>query len=83
MKPVGEWNESRLLVAGNHVEHWLNGAKVVEFEIGSDALKAAIAKSKYKNFPKFGEKTSSPILLQDHGDEISVRTLKLRELPAK
>ncbi len=77
-KPIGEWNESRLLVRGNHVEHWLNGAKTVEFEIGSDALKEAVAKSKYKKVEKFGEKIASPILLQDHGDEVAVRSIKIR-----
>jgi hypothetical protein len=81
--PIGEWNGSRLVVRGNHVEHWLNGAKTVEFEIGSDALKEAIAKSKYKKIEKFGEKTASPILLQDHGDEVAVRSIKLRVLDAK
>ena len=82
VNPVGEWNQSRLLVRGNHVEQWLNGAKTVEFEIGSDALKEAIARSKYKKIEKFGEKTASPILLQDHGDEVTVRSIKLRVLGA-
>lgn len=79
-KPVGEWNSSRLIVKGGHVEHWLNGVKTVEFELGSEELKARIAKSKYKKVPGFGEKVKSPILLQDHGDEISFRSIKLREL---
>ena len=82
-KPIGEWNESRIIVRGNHVEHWLNGAKTVEFAIGSDGLKEAIARSKYKKMAKFGEKTVSPILLQDHGDEVAVRSIKLRVLAAK
>lgn len=77
---IGEWNSSRLIVKGNHVEHWLNGVKTVEFEFGSEALKALIAKSKYKKVPGFGEKKKSPILLQDHEDEISFRSIKLREL---
>ena len=82
-KPVGQWNESRVLLRGNHVEQWLNGAKAVEFELGSDALKAAIAKSKFKSAANFGVKTKSPILLQDHGDEVTVRDIKIRALPAK
>ena len=82
VKPIGEWNESRLIVRGNHIEHWLNGAKTLEFEIGSDALKEAIAKSKYKKTAKFGEKTASPILLQDHGDEVAVRSIKIRVFDA-
>jgi hypothetical protein len=83
LNPPGEWNSSRIVVKGNHVEHWLNGTKTVEFEIGSDDLKARIAKSKYAKVPKFGEKTSSPILLQDHGDAVSFRSVKLRVLSGK
>src|SRR5579883_1447292 len=51
LHPPGEWNHSRVLVKGNHVEHWLNGQKVVKYELGSPELKAAIALSKFKNFP--------------------------------
>jgi hypothetical protein len=78
LNPIGEWNSSRILVKGNHVEHWLNGTKTVDFEFGSDALKAAIAKSKFKNTAGWGVKAKSPILIQDHGDEISVRRVKIR-----
>lgn len=81
--PVGEWNQSRLLVDGNHVEQWLNGVKTVEFEIGSPELLARVAASKYAKARGFGAKISSPILLQDHGDQIAFRNIKLRELPAK
>jgi hypothetical protein len=77
---VGQWNTSRIRVEGNKVEHWLNGAKSVEYEFGSDALKAEIAKSKFKTTAGFGIKTKSPILLQDHGDEVVVRNIKIREL---
>ena len=83
VRPVGEWNESRLVVQGAHVEQWLNGVKAVEFEMGSDEMKARIAKSKYRDVPNFGVKTKSPILLQDHGDEIAFRNLKLRVPAAK
>ncbi len=83
VKPVGEWNESRLLVDGNHVEQWLNGAKTVTFEIGSEELKALVAKSKYKGAANFAEKRSSPILLQDHGDEVAFRSLKIRVIESK
>jgi hypothetical protein len=78
LNPPGEWNQSRIVVRGNHVEHWLNGAKVVEFEFGSEALKQAIAASKFKNTPGWGVKTTSPILLQDHGDEVAFRNVKIR-----
>lgn len=80
VKPVGEWNTSRLLVNGTKVEHWLNGAKTLEFVIGSPELKALVAKSKYKNAAGFGDKKASPILLQDHGDEVCVKNMKLRAI---
>jgi hypothetical protein len=83
VKPVGEWNQSRLLASGAHVEHWLNGVKILEFDMGSDDMKARIAKSKYRNVPNFGEVTKSPILLQDHSDEVAFRNLKVRTLETK
>ena len=83
VKKPGETNQSRVLVKGNHVEHWLNGAKVLEYELGSDALKAAIAKSKFKTVEGFGTRFPGRLLLQDHGDEIFIRNLKLRDLAAK
>jgi hypothetical protein len=79
-KPVGEWNTSRIVVNGAKVEHWLNGAKTLEFEMSSVDMKERIAKSKYKNARGFGEKTASPILIQDHGDEVSVKNMKLRAI---
>ncbi len=78
--PIGEWNTSKLIVNGNKVEHWLNGKKTVSFELGSEELKALIAKSKYKNAAGFGVKKPGPILLQDHGDEVAVRNMKIRAL---
>jgi len=81
LRPIGEWNHVRLIVNGKHVEHWLNGIKIVEFDIGSDRLKALISASKYKNIPRFGEVTRGHILLQDHGDEVWFRNIKIRELP--
>lgn len=83
LRPPGEFNESGLLVRGNHVEHWLNGAKVLEYDLGSAALNAAIAKSKYKSVTGFGEKRKTALLLQDHGEWIAFRNLKIRELPAR
>lgn len=83
LKPVGEWNASRVLVKGNHVEHWLNGKKVLEYELGSDAVKTAVAASKFKNSAGFGTKINGHIMLTDHQDECWFRNLKIRELPAK
>jgi hypothetical protein len=83
LKPAGEFNESRIVVQGKHVEHWLNGAKIVEYELGSPALNDAIAKSKYKDVPGFGAKAKTRILLQDHGDEVRFRNLKIRALSGK
>lgn len=76
-KKPGEWNTSRVVVKGNHVEHWLNGAKTVEFEMGSPALMEAKEKSKFKSAAGWGEKQTSPILLQDHGDGASFRSIKI------
>jgi hypothetical protein len=81
LRAVGEWNESRVLVKGNHVEHWLNGRKVVEYELGSPELKAAIAKSKFKDVAGFGTKFPGHILLQDHGDEVAFRNIKILATP--
>jgi hypothetical protein len=81
--PPGEWNESRLVVEGNHVEHWLNGVKVLSFERGSPEMKELVAKSKYKTLPGFGEVAKGPLLLQDHETEIAFRNLKIRALKKK
>lgn len=78
IKPAGEWNDSRVLVKGNHVEHWLNGTKVLEYELGSPAVAAAVAKSKFKPIERFGKRQNGHILLQDHGDSVSFRNIKLR-----
>ncbi|HEY8550451.1 MAG TPA: DUF1080 domain-containing protein [Vicinamibacterales bacterium] len=80
MKPAGEWNQSRILVDGKHVEHWLNGTKVLEYELGSETLRAAIAKSKFKDVSRFGTPQKGHILLQDHGDAVCYRNLKLRPI---
>ena len=82
-RPAGEWNESRIVVKGSRVEHWLNGGKVLEYELGSDALKAAIAESKFKDAAGFGTKLKGHIMLTDHGEECSFRNVKIRELTAK
>ncbi len=82
LKPVGEWNSSKIIANGNSIEHWLNGEKIVSVTIGSDEWKAALATSKFKKAADFGTKKGK-ILLQDHGDEAWFRNIKIKELPAK
>jgi hypothetical protein len=80
LRPVGKWNQSRILVSGNHVEHWLNGVKVLGYELGSPAVKEGIARSKFKGEAGFGQKVTGPILLTYHGSEVAYRSIKIREL---
>ena len=77
---AGAWNEGRILVRGNHVEHWLNGAKVLAYELGSAALLQAIRATRAKVHPQMGFKARTSIVLLDEGDEISFRHLKVRQL---
>ncbi len=80
IKLAPEWNQSRLVVNGNRVEHWLNGEKVLEYECGSPTLMEAISKSKFKNAEGFGKKIKGYIMLTDHTSECWFRNIKIREI---
>jgi hypothetical protein len=83
VKPVGEYNLTRIVVQGNRIEHWLNGVKTVDAVVGSDEWKAAIAASKFAKRPEFATTAKGHICLQDHGDEVWYRNIKIRTLPAQ
>ncbi len=78
--PVGEWNRIRLIVQGNHAEHWMNGAKILEYELGSESLKALIANSKFKAWPRFAQEKTGHIALQHHGGNVQFRKVRVRRL---
>lgn len=79
-KPVGEWNEGRLVARGNVIEHWLNGVKVVEYEIGSPDWEARVKASKFAKLKDYGRIKRGYIALQDHGDVVTYRNIKIRPL---
>jgi len=78
-RPPGEWNSTRIVCKGSHIEHWLNGVKIVDVQVGSPDWNARIEKSKFKAFPLFAKKPKGYILLQDHGAEIRFRNIKIKE----
>jgi hypothetical protein len=80
VRPAGEWNVVRLLVQGPHVEHWLNGTKVVEYELWSPEWEALVAETKFADWPMYGRATRGHIALQDHGDWVAFRNIKIRAL---
>ncbi|NLP08934.1 DUF1080 domain-containing protein [bacterium] len=79
-KPIGEWNQVRLVVKGNHIEHWLNGNKVLEFDRDGKKFRQAFKKSKFRAVKDFSSRQQGHLFLQDHGCQVSYRNIKLRAL---
>ena len=79
-RPVGQWNEVRIVVKGPHVEHWMNGVKLVEYELWSDEWKQRVGASKFACMPRYGLAKRGHIALQDHGDLVSYRNIKIKPL---
>jgi hypothetical protein len=82
VKPFGHWNRTRIVVRGRHVEHWLNGRKVVDYELQSPAWKSLVAASKFSEYPHYGLAPRGLIGIQgDHPGTLEIRDLRIRELP--
>jgi hypothetical protein len=81
VKPAGEWNQARLVVNGNRVEHWLNGQQVVAYELGSADWQQKVQASKFAAWSGYGRNARGHIALQDHGDRVAFRNIRIRELP--
>jgi hypothetical protein len=80
-RPAGQWNHLRLVVNGPQVEHWLNGEKIVSYELWSEDWNKRVEQSKFKVRPRFGTVKKGPICLQDHSDRVDFRSIKIRRLP--
>ena len=76
---VGDWNEGRIVVRGPRVEHWMNGVKIVEYELWTDEWKALVAETKFSEWPGYGLAEAGHVGLQDHGDPVWYRNVRIRE----
>ena len=83
VRPAGEWNTARILVCGNEVTYWLNGVEVVSYVLHSAEWKALVAGSKFASMPDYGQRSSGHIALQDHGDVVSFRDIRIRDLGSR
>ncbi|MCI0624086.1 MAG: DUF1080 domain-containing protein [Acidobacteria bacterium] len=81
LRPVGDFNQFRLVLRSNHGEHWVNGLKIVEYDLGSPKLKELIAESKFKDMPSFARLPEGHIGIQHHGQEVWYRNIRVRDLP--
>lgn len=81
-RPVGFYNEARIIVRGDHVEHWLNGTKLLEYTWGGDEWQRLVKNSKFGGMPRYGTVRDGHIVLQDHGDRVWFRNVKIRPLAA-
>jgi hypothetical protein len=79
-KPAGEWNTTRIVVNGAHVEHWLNGKQIVAYELWTDEWNKQVAQSKFKDHPRYARAKRGRIGIQDHGDRIAFRSVRVRPL---
>ena len=77
-RPVGAWNEGRIVITGNHVEHWLNGERMVTYDLGSAEWNAKVAASKFKDWANFGKAARGHLALQQHGGKVAFRNLKIK-----
>ena len=78
--PANNWNSIRIVSKGNHVEHWMNGVKIVEYEKGSQDFKDRLSKSKFKDWSDFAKFTTGHLAFQDHGDTVAFRNIRIRKL---
>jgi hypothetical protein len=81
VKPAGQWNQARLIVDGRHVEHWLNGVRLLQYELYSPDWEMRVHGSKFAPHPRYGRNAAGFIGLQDHGDRVAYRNIKIRVLP--